>query len=531
MDIFNELTQDVKSLGEENWRFTAIAASKPDIVPLFWGNHKAYTGDTKWPQNSYPPVAIASEYQKGRFVALGHDGLLIDPSANNEFTVNILNWLGNNFKHKKVIIYTHITNWFSKNNLTLKAKDFFAARNIEIGELGSVVSEDVLKDCDIFIIVRPTRIIEPNEIQSIVSYVEHGGSLLMTGMGYFWEEGNNLYDIKAFPLNKLGEHLGFEYSKTSIDKTPLNNQDSPHRYSIIDFQPLSARMPIEVIKFCIVEHDNDSIMNSISLNKDMYHYVVEGEHVIISMPYRFFIKCNKPVDFIKQLDAVYERYANLTDGIKPFDGDKIVILNIDNMSYHMSSGNPILSRDDRIEYIIGELEKSNYKNPSWGLMHELGHGFIIGMKHYFVFGDGDNESWAEFFAFYACQELELQGKEPVWKENAKSYHESGERDFERIKNEKWLMIGFLNHVVDEYGWDTYKKMFAKYAERIRTNDCPEFHETRKKANLFVEELSLAAGANFYPYFARWGFPVNRPTYEKLKHLPRAKLFYPKSSPE
>jgi hypothetical protein len=42
--------------------------------------------------------------------------------------------------------------------------------------------------------------------------------------------------------------------------------------------------------------------------------------------------------------------------------------------------------------------------------------------------------------------------------------------------------------------------------------------------LFVKELSLAAGANFYPYFVRWGFPVNRSIYKELKHLPKAKLF-------
>ncbi|MGD8787620.1 MAG: hypothetical protein PVJ60_09370, partial [Phycisphaerales bacterium] len=182
---FKALTKGVKSLGAENWRFTAIAPLKPDIVPLFWGNHKAYTRDIRWPQNSYPPVAIASEYRKGRFIALGHDGLLIDPSANDYFTCNILNWLGNGYKYKNVIIYTHISNWFNKNILSAKAKEILASREIEITELGSQVTDEDLKECDLFIIVRPTQIIDQNEIISIVSYVEEGGSLLMTGMGWF----------------------------------------------------------------------------------------------------------------------------------------------------------------------------------------------------------------------------------------------------------------------------------------------------------------------------------------------------------
>ena len=158
-------------------------------------------------------------------------------------------------------------------------------------------------------------------------------------------------------------------------------------------------------------------------------------------------------------------------------------------------------------------------------MHELGHDFIIGMKHYFVFGDGDNECWAEFFALYACQKLGLEpDKKPTWLAAAKAYHKAGQRDFERIKNEKWLMIGFLHEIRDQYGWDVYKKLFKRYAELIREKNYPDFNDTEKKVDLFVKELSLAAGANFYPYFDRWGFHVNRYINEELKHLPKAKLF-------
>jgi hypothetical protein len=524
LHIFNAITKGVESLGDKDWRFTAIAPLKPDVLPLFWGDHKAYTGDIRWPQNSYPPVAIASEYHKGRFIALGHDGLLIDPSANDVFTANVLNWLGNKYKHKTVVVYTHLGRWFNKDRLSANAKELLASRGVEIVDLDSPVTDEDLKACDLFIIVRPSRTIDESEISAIVSYVEGGGSLLMTGMGWFWEAQNKSHDIKDFPLNRLGRHLGFEYSRTSIDQTPPNNREETHRYSPVIFQPLQARKPVEVRGYSLKEHSNSFITQGIARSRDKYHYVVEGENVIVSMPYRFFVKCKKPVDFITQLDVVYERYADLTDGMKPFKSNKITILNVDNLKFNMSSGNPILSRDDRIEYILGELDKSNYKNPSWGLMHELGHDFIIGMKHYFVFGHGDNESWAEFFALYGCQELGLEHKEPVWKDTAKAYHESGEQDFERIKNEKWLMIGFLHHIQEQYGWDVYKKLFKRYAKLIRENNYPDFNETERKVDLFVKELSLAAGANFYPYFDRWGFPVNRFIYKELKHLPKAKLF-------
>ncbi len=531
LHTFKAITKGVRTLGEKNWRFTAIAPLGADVVPLFWGNHKAYTGDTRWPQKSYPPIAVAGEHQKGRFVALGHDGLLIDSGANDKFTVNILNWLGNSYKYKKVIIYTNIDRWFNKAILTTKAKELLASKEVEIIELASKVTDEDLKECDLFIIVRPTRLIDQSETSSIVSFVEQGGSLLMTGMGWFWEVQNKPHDIKVFPLNKLGEHLGFEYSKKPVHKTHRDNKKYVRSYSLISYRPLSSRKPVEIKYYSIKEHGNSFITNSISLNKDKYYYVVEGEHVIVSMPYRFFKKCKRPVDFITQLDVVYDLYADLTDGMKPFDSNKIVILNVDNLNYHMTSGNPILSRDDRIEYILGELEKSNYKNPSWGLMHELGHDFIIGMKHRFVFGDGDNECWAEFFALYGCQKLQLEHKETFWLKEAKAYHESGQKDFERIKNKEPLMIGFLHHIQEQYGWDVYKKLFKRYAQLVRENNYPHINEikkndveTQKKVDVFVKELSLAAGANFYPYFERWGFPVKPSVNEELKHLPKAKLF-------
>jgi hypothetical protein len=283
--MFNALTEGVKSLGDKDWRFTAIAPLRPDIVPLFWGNRKAYTGDTRWPQNSYPPVAIASEYQEGRFIALGHDGLLIDPSANDVFTANILKWLGNGYKHKKVAVYTHLGRWFNKDRLSAKARELLASRGVEIIELGSQVTDEDLKECDLLIIVRPSRIIDRNEVSSIVSYVEQGGSLLMTGMGWFWEAQNKTHDISAFPLNRLGEHLGFVYSKTSINKAPRNNKKGLRRYSLVGFRPLASRKPVGVKYYSIKEHSNSFITRSISQTRDKYHYVVEGEHVIVSMPY------------------------------------------------------------------------------------------------------------------------------------------------------------------------------------------------------------------------------------------------------
>lgn len=525
LQIFNEITKGVKVLSDENWAYTAIAPLKPDIIPLFWGSRKAYTGDIRWPQNSYPPVAIASEYQKGRFVALGHDGLLIDPSANDIFTANIFNWLGNGYKHKKIIIYTFLGEWFNKTKLTSKAKELIASQSIEITELDSKVTNEDLNNCDLFIIVRPSRTIEENEISSIVSYVEQGGSLLMTGMGWFWESTNKTPDISSFPLNRLGKQLGFEYSRTSINVTPSNNKEETQRYSHIILQRLSTRKPIEVKNYSIKKHDNNFISKDVALNRNKYHYVVEGEHVIVSMPYRFWRKCRKPVDFITRLDAVYKVYADLTDGIKPFYGNKITILNVDNLKFHMSSGNPILSRQDRIQYILEELEKSDYQNPSWGLMHELGHDFITELKHYFVFGNGDNESWAEFLALYSCYKLDLKpDKEPAWLTTAKNYHESGEKDFERIKNQSYVMIGFLHHIQQQYGWDVFKKLFKIYANLVRENNYSDFDETERKVNLFVKELSIAAGVNFYPYFYRWGFPLNESINEELQYLPGAKLF-------
>ena len=149
LDSFNALTKDIKTLSDGKGAYTAIAPLKPDVIPLFWGDHKAYTGGVRWPQNSYPPIAIASEYKQGRFVALGHDGMLIDPGANDNFIANILNWLGNGYQHKKVVIYTHLGRWFNKGRMPAKAKEVLASKGVEIIELASPVSDKDLIGCDL----------------------------------------------------------------------------------------------------------------------------------------------------------------------------------------------------------------------------------------------------------------------------------------------------------------------------------------------------------------------------------------------
>jgi hypothetical protein len=521
-EIFNKLTENVKAIGAPSWRMTPITPLKPSVVPLFWGNHKAFTRDIEYPQNSYPPVAVAASYSEGRVVALSHDGLMIDPDASVQLINNSIGWLRGILKNKKIIIYTHISNWFRKNKIATGINDMLSIKGIQVVEHSTEITDESLKQCDVLIIVRPTQNITESEIEVITSFVAEGGGLLMTGMGWYWSTS---HPFEEFPLNRLGGLFGFKYSKYIIHKTYETNERYIRAYNVFPFQLLSERGPTDIVHFSSSEHTDECIHESVETYGENCHYTLEGNHIIVSMPYAFFRDLEKPTEFIGTLDTVYQLNNDFTGGIRPFGGEKILVLNVDNLNYHMTSGNPILSRRDRVTYILEEWHKSNHKTPTWGLAHELGHDCIIALKHIFIFGDGDNEGWAEFFALHAFDKLNINQehmKNPFWLDSARKYHNYSSADFNKVKDDGWLMTGLLDTIRKKYGWEVFERFLMVCTETIIAGNYPETEE--EKADFLVKELSLAAGANVYPCFKKWDFPVSQYVNDELKHLPKAKLF-------
>ena len=76
-------------------------------------------------------------------------------------------------------------------------------------------------------------------------------------------------------------------------------------------------------------------------------------------------------------------------------------------------------------------------------------------------------------------------------------------------------------VVDECGWETYKKFFRYYNEKmphyLSATISPATDEIR--FSTIAKVLSLSCNKNLVPYFRWWNWPVLDDTVEETQSLP------------
>jgi hypothetical protein len=111
-----------------------------------------------------------------------------------------------------------------------------------------------------------------------------------------------------------------------------------------------------------------------------------------------------------------------------------------------------------------------------------------------------------------------------WLEEVQKKYISGTLNYNIIKDDKWLMLELMHKIQKKYGWKIFKELFKNCVLIIKENKYPEWGENYKKTDFFIENLSIAAGVNFYNIFYKLGFPVTKTIYDKLKHLPDGRVF-------
>ena len=77
-----------------------------------------------------------------------------------------------------------------------------------------------------------SRDYQPNEIKSVRSFVENGGTLICSGQAWSWVSDKK--DIHKYPLNQLGKSLGFTITGQNIGN-PVSKESSPYLAGIESF--------------------------------------------------------------------------------------------------------------------------------------------------------------------------------------------------------------------------------------------------------------------------------------------------------
>ncbi len=494
------------------------------MYAIVCGGPDAYTGNPLYLQGSCPPVVVAGRFGKGRVVALGHDGWLLERSKDadtSRLAVNCLQWLAGPTRPARVAFYTCMGTLVTTKTLSTEIIRELSEQEITVTNRSEMAGPAALERCSVLVIARPhARLMDANEAETICRFVEEGGGLLMAGLGWFWAQCNPTLKIEDFPLNVLGRQLGVEFVNDIVWEQSDKGVRLPATFQVGALIPWRPR-PTKVFK--LGETTDQSVYSFVRRHYKTHNFAIEGKHTVLNLPAEAFLQLRSPTKAIKGLDSVYKTHAHLASNV-PYDGKKISFVVVDRGEYHICSGNPVLIRRDRVPVVLKDFNELGHLG--WGLTHELGHDFVASAhKHAYQLGDGDNESWANMFTTHAYDTLKLEYDryDTHWNEQRSgiAYYFAKEADYELLKNDNWIMHSLLMVIKETYGWDPFYRFFRECTARAKTSKTPTTEQD--KVDFLVRGLSVATGVDFSSYFVRWGFPVSETVTRELRALPPAEL--------
>jgi hypothetical protein len=178
----------------------------------------------------YSPLqhfVVASQYQNGRVLAIGHEGLLVDNNINqydnSQFVLQAINWL--DFGSQRVTLKEGYVN----NGNTSMLQNMLINNGFTVNTLSGNINSASLLNTDILILGNDWNQIQPYsslELASLDIFVANGGSVLIAGLGWSWPQALNLY-----PMNQVANLFGFEFTTNVINDPNNNLSGSPKFYN------------------------------------------------------------------------------------------------------------------------------------------------------------------------------------------------------------------------------------------------------------------------------------------------------------
>ncbi len=249
---------------------------------------------------------------------------------------------------------------------------------------------------------------------------------------------------------------------------------------------------------------------------------IAGRKMILSLPSRVLRSLDDPGRVARFWDRVVAAQDDLAAYPRRAYPERFVFDRQISVGY-MHSGYPLMgpvSAAPRAVDVKTLTEKGN-----WGMFHEIGHNHQL--LHFGSYAnpwtfDGTVEVTVNIFASYTYVAVLKKPKRmghAHWRTDLlpeymrKDYSGPGTSYPERSYREKCL---FWVHLIEEFGWDTLKKVFAEYAGLPR-KAWPR--SNLAKRSLLLEIYSRCAGRNLVPLFEGWGLETAPEARKKVEGLP------------
>jgi hypothetical protein len=91
----------------------------------------------------------------------------------------------------------------------------------------------------------------------------------------------------------------------------------------------------------------------------------------------------------------------------------------------------------------------------------------------------------------------------------KNWVSKGKR-FEDWKRDPFLALEMYLRIKEAYGWEVYKKTFARYRERGFARP----RNDHERWQIFAREMSKTANANLAAVMAAWSLPISESTLKE-----------------
>jgi hypothetical protein len=254
-------------------------------------------------------------------------------------------------------------------------------------------------------------------------------------------------------------------------------------------------------------------------------YVIQGAHMGLNLPPDDWASLDDPAAAISALDGLYAAELELAGNVNPpFGGDEVWAIPIDDPdgAYWMHSGNPIVFKQEAGQAeILARLNDEG--QPGWGLGHEQGHNMHNESCGNLFVPDGTAEVWCNVFNVYSYLQNGWSWSEQMGDIFAKghAYHTQASPDFDELLADPFVMLGCLELVWSQYGWDGMQAFFTKAATDSAAGVAAG--DSAARTAYMVEQLSAAYELDLAHLFVHWGFTVSAATAAATAAYPDANI--------
>ena len=239
--------------------------------------------------------------------------------------------------------------------------------------------------------------------------------------------------------------------------------------------------------------------------------------VILTVPSGEIRGLDDPAELMKYWDRVLDCDAELAGIPAERRRPERYVADVQISVGYMHSGYPIMTHLDAAPLMVSKSRLTS-KGQAWGLYHEMGHNH---QSPDWTF-EGTGEVTVNLFSLYVIEKLcgcpsaeAHPAISPASRAKALAAYVAGGRSFETWKKEPFLALQMYVQLIEAFGWDPLKRVFAEYSRSSRRGASQDRRgETRP-----VDGASRERGANLGPFFAAWGVPVSSAARATITALP------------